>query len=464
MMQRIYGTAWLDQESLDQHLHQLEEAKKRDHRKIARDLDLVMFHPLAPASPFFLPRGAIVYNLLVDYMRELYQEYGYQEVVTPQLFAADLWKTSGHYDQYKEDMYFLDSEDAEFGVKPMNCPGHMLIFGSDVRSYRDLPWRIADFGRLHRYERSGVTRGLTRVRSFAQDDSHIFLAPEMIGEEIDRLFLMIERVYGDLGLEFPRLALGTRPEGSVGDGELWEKAERILTEALERRGDPFDVNPGDGAFYGPKIDFTARDAIGREWQLTTVQLDFNLPERFDLKYTAADGSRQRPVVIHRALLGSIERFLGVYLEHTAGLLPLWLAPEQVRVLTIAADFDHYAGKVLDALKAAGIRCSADTGTDKIGAKVRNASLLKIPVLFVVGAARWRAAASRSAGTARATSEPGKWRTRSQSSASRSPRGVELWGGWSSRSSSRRGSARLAWTNGSRTPREIGTRPADVCDS
>ncbi len=385
MMQRIYGTSFFSKKELDAHLEWLEEVKKRDHRKLGKDLDLFFFHQHAPASPFFLPKGAVLYNLLQDYARELYEEFDYQEVVTPQILHSDLWRTSGHYDNYKDDMYFIDSDGGEYGVKPMNCPGHMLLFGSKVRSYRELPLRIADFGRLHRFERSGVIRGLTRVRSFAQDDAHIFLAPEMIGDEIRRLFQMMRTTYEGLGLEFPPMALGTRPEKSVGSADLWEKAEKILHQALVDHGEPFTVNEGDGAFYGPKIDFPVKDALGREWQLSTLQLDFNLPERFDLKYSAADGTTQRPVVIHRAILGSLERFLGVYIEHTGGNFPAWLAPVQVRVLSMNEEVAEYARQVGQTLKEAGFRVEVDQKSEKLGAKIRAATLLKIPYLLIVGA-------------------------------------------------------------------------------
>lgn len=384
MMQRIYGTSFFDKKELKAHLEWLEEVKRRDHRKIGKDLDLFLFHSLAPASPFFTPKGAQVYNLLVDYVRDLYVEYGYQEVITPQIFQTDLFKTSGHYDNYKDGMYFVESDGQEYGVKPMNCPGHMLLYASRVHSYREFPLRYADFGRLHRYERSGVIRGLTRVRSFAQDDAHIFLAPEMIADELNRNFEMLARMYRDLEIEFPEILLGTQPEKSVGSQDLWDRAEAILKEALQSRGVPFKVNEGDGAFYGPKIDFVVRDALGREWQLPTFQLDFTLPERFDLKYSAADGSIQRPVVIHRAMLGSLERFIGIYLEHTGGNLPVWLAPVQVKVLSVSTEVADYAEQVGAELVKSGIRATVDGRNEKIGAKIREGTMQRIPYLLVVG--------------------------------------------------------------------------------
>jgi threonyl-tRNA synthetase len=384
-LQRIYGTAFFTQKELDAWLHQQEEARKRDHRKLGKELGLFMFHPLAPASPFFLPKGAQIYNGLITYLRGLYREHGYQEVVTPQIFDVELWKISGHYDNYRENMYFTTAEEREFGVKPMNCPSHALMFGSRIRSYRELPLRFADFGRLHRFERSGVVSGLTRVRSFSQDDGHTFLAPEMIGDEIERCFLLQRRIYKDLGLSDPKILVGTRPDKSIGSDEVWKKAEALLFEALKRLGQEHVLNAGDGAFYGPKLDFQVRDAIGRAWQLATIQLDFNLAERFDLHYSAHDGTMQRPVVIHRAILGSLERFIGVYLEHTGGHLPLWLAPVQVKVLTVAADFVPYAKSVAEKLEAAGFRVELDDRSEKIGAKVRDGALEKIPYLLVIGA-------------------------------------------------------------------------------
>jgi threonyl-tRNA synthetase len=385
MLQRIYGTAFVDAKSLEEHLKAREEAVKRDHRKLGKELGLFMFHPLAPASPFFLPKGALLYNGLITYLRGLYREFGYQEVVTPQIFASELWKISGHYDNYRENMYFTTAEEREFGVKPMNCPGHALMFGSRIRSYRELPLRFADFGRLHRFERSGVVSGLTRVRSFSQDDGHTFLAPEMIGDEIERCFLLQRRIYKDLGLSEPTILVGTRPEKSIGSDEIWKRAEALLFEALKKLGQAHVLNPGDGAFYGPKLDFQVRDALGRAWQLATIQLDFNMAERFDLHFSAQDGTNQRPVVIHRAILGSLERFIGVYLEHTGGHFPLWLAPVQMKVLPVMTDVLPYAKSVADRLEKAGFRVEVDERQEKIGAMIRDGALEKIPYLLVVGA-------------------------------------------------------------------------------
>lgn len=384
MLQRIYGAVFLSQKELDEHLHRLEQAKARDHRRLGKELGLFLFHPWAPASPFFLPKGAAVYNLLVAYMRELYVKYGYREVVTPQVFDVELFKRSGHYQNYHDNMFFTEVDEREYGVKPMNCPGHFLMFGAQAFSYRDLPVRYADFGRLHRYERSGVTQGLTRVRTFCQDDSHIFCTLDQMPAEMDRFIDLIDEVYGAFGFSGVKVGLGTRPEKFMGDPASWEKAERALAQAFERRGRAYFVNAGDGAFYGPKLDFQVTDAIGRPWQLGTLQVDFANPENFDLAYTAEDGAKHRPVVLHRAVLGSLERFLGILIEHTGGSFPLWLAPEQARVLPVSERFNDYARQVLDALLASGFRAEVDEGDDKLGAKIRRAELDKVPALLVVG--------------------------------------------------------------------------------
>ena len=384
MLQRIYGTAWATKEALKEHLHRLEEAKKRDHRKLGRELDLFSFHPIAPASPFFHPKGAIVYNALIGYMRQLYIRYGYEEVITPQIFDVELWHRSGHYDHYRDSMYFTQVEDREFAVKPMNCPGHTFIFSSKKRSYRELPLRIADFGRLHRYERSGVTAGLTRVRSFSQDDAHIFCAPEQIEPEISSLIKMLREVYHAFDFGKMRVKLSTRPKDFIGSPEVWEKAEAALAQALARELIEYQINAGDGAFYGPKIDFAVLDALKREWQLATIQLDFFMPERFDLFYTSAGGSEERPVMIHRALLGSIERFMGILIEHCAGAFPLWLAPVQVRILTVTDNQKEYAKRVFEKLRDSGLRVELDERNEKLGYKIREAQLAKIPYAVVIG--------------------------------------------------------------------------------
>ncbi|MEW6339003.1 MAG: threonine--tRNA ligase [Acidobacteriota bacterium] len=385
MLQRIYGTAFATREELDAYFAHLEEARRRDHRRLGRDLGLFFFSPLAPASPFFYPKGAMIYNELLAYMRGLYRKYGYQEVITPQLFDAELWKTSGHYFNYKENMFFGEVDEREFGLKPMNCPSHCVLYSSHAHSYRELPWRIADFGRLHRYERSGVVQGLTRVRSFCQDDAHIFCMPAQIGAEVDALFDMMFEVYRTFGFKDPGIYLSTKPEKAIGDASLWESAEAQLENCLRRRDLAYTVNPGDGAFYGPKIDFVVHDAIGREWQLGTIQLDWNLPERFDLSFVGEDGSEQRPVMLHRAVLGSVERFFGVMLEHFAGDLPLWLAPEQARVLPVSDKFLEPARALASSLAAAGLRVEVDEHNEKLGAKIRDGELAKVPVLLIVGA-------------------------------------------------------------------------------
>jgi len=388
MLQRIYGTAFASRKELDAYFERLEELRRRDHRRLGKELDLFSFHPEAPASPFFHPRGAIVYNALVDLMREKYRRYGYDEVITPQVFDVSLWRRSGHYDNYRDDMFFADSfEDSgerTFSVKPMNCPSHCLLYASGAHSYRDLPRRVADFGRLHRYERSGVVTGLTRVRTFSQDDAHIFCTPEQIGPEIDALFEFVFEIYGLFGFADVTINLSTRPEKAIGDRAIWDHAESVLRGCLDRRGVGYEVHDGDGAFYGPKIDFEVSDALGRRWQLATIQLDFNLPERFDLSYVDSDGAEKRPVMIHRAILGSIERFYGVMLEHFAGDLPPWLAPEQARVLPITDEMLEYAQEVASALRASGIRAEVDSRSEKLGYKIREGETMKVPYLLVVG--------------------------------------------------------------------------------
>ncbi len=384
MLQRIYGAAFLSQKELDEHLHRMEQARARDHRKLGKELGLYLFHPWAPASPFFLPKGATVYTLLVDYMRSLYPKYGYTEVVTPQVYDVELFKKSGHYQNYHENMFFTVADEREFGVKPMNCPGHFLMFSQQAFSYRDLPVRYADFGRLHRYERSGVTQGLTRVRTFCQDDAHLFVSLEEMPAEMDRFIDLIDEVYGTFGFTDVKVALATRPEKFMGTVENWDLAEKALAAAFERRGRAYEINAGDGAFYGPKLDFQVTDAIGRAWQLGTLQVDFSNPERFDLEYTAEDGTKKRPVVLHRAVLGSIERFFGILVEHTGGDFPLWLAPEQARVIPVSDKLLDYARTVAAQLRDAGLRVTVDERNEKLGAKIRHGELEKVPVLLVVG--------------------------------------------------------------------------------
>ena len=384
MLQRIYGTAWESPKSLRAHLRRREEAEKRDHRKLGRDLELFFFDPVAPANPFFLPKGAFVYNALTDYMRELYERYGYQEVVTPQIFKTDLFKTSGHYDNYLENMYMLQIDEQEYGVKPMNCPSHAVMYSKSLYSYRDLPIRYADFGRLHRYELSGVTQGLTRVRSFSQDDAHIFCREDQIAQEVNGFIDMLVESYEVFGFDNTRYVLSLRPEKRVGSDQQWDKAETALRAVLEERELNHEEAEGEGAFYGPKIDMFVPDALGREWQLGTVQVDFNQPERFDLEYVNAEGGRERPVMIHRAMLGSMERFLGVLIEHLAGAFPVWLTPVQTTIVPIADRHLDYADTVHGRLTAAGIRAVVDDSSDRMNAKIRRAQLQKVPYMLVVG--------------------------------------------------------------------------------
>lgn len=384
MLQRIYGTSFPSQELLGEHLHLLEEAKKRDHRRLGRELDLFSFHPIAPASPFLHPKGTIIYNELISHMRQLYLRFGYQEVITPQIFDINLWRQSGHYDHFKENMFFTHIEEREFGVKPMNCPGHTFIYSAKKRSYRDLPLRLADFGRLHRYEKSGVTAGLTRVRTFSQDDAHIFCAPEQIEAEMTDLLKMFREVYETFQFNKMQVKLSTRPEHFIGSPETWERAENSLAQSLKKSGIDYQVNEGDGAFYGPKIDFVVTDAMRRGWQLGTIQLDFSMPERFDLTYVTAAGSEARPVMIHRAILGSIERFMGILIEHTAGAFPLWLAPVQLKIMTVTDRQKVYAQKVYEDLKTAGWRTELDDRNEKLGYKIREAQVAKVPYALIIG--------------------------------------------------------------------------------
>jgi threonyl-tRNA synthetase len=384
MLQRIYGACFLTQKELDEHLKQQEEARSRDHRKLGKELELVAFHPWAPASPFFLPKGVVVYNALIDLLRAEYAKRGYQEVITPQIFDIELFKTSGHYTNYRDNMFFTQVDERDFGVKPMNCPGHFLVYQTRLWSYRDLPARFADFGRLHRYELSGVTAGLTRVRTFAQDDGHIFAAFEQIEPEIFAFLEFLDFVYGVFAFTDVEISLGLRPEKRIGSDEHWTRAEAALDEALRKTGRSYQVTPGDGAFYGPKIDFRVKDAIGRPWQLGTIQCDFAQPENFDLTYIGEDGKPHRPVVLHRAILGSLERFLGILIEHTGGNFPFWIAPVQAVVLPVSDRFAGAARSAAATLSAAGLRVEVDERNEKLGARIRRAELQKVPCMLVVG--------------------------------------------------------------------------------
>ena len=383
-LQRIYGTAFASKQEMKDYEERIEQARARDHRRLGPELDLFSFHPQAPGSPFFHPKGGHLYNRLVDFVRDLYEEFGYGEVVTPQILDVDLWHTSGHYDHYRENMYFTEVDGREFAVKPMNCPTHCLIYGTRKRSYRELPVRYADFGRLHRYERSGVITGLTRVRTFCQDDAHIFCTEDQIESEVTAVAQMILRIYDTFDFDNVVVELSTRPEKRLGDDALWDRAEAALANALDAMGVEYETNEGDGAFYGPKIDFQVHDVLGRSWQLGTVQLDYQLPERFDLGYIGADGSEHRPVMIHRAMLGSLERFLGILIEHTAGAFPPWLAPVQAIVLPVSEKFLDYGRQVTEQLVAAGVRAELDERNEKLGYKIREAQLQKIPYMLVVG--------------------------------------------------------------------------------
>lgn len=383
-MQRVYGTAFFSQKELDAHLTRLEEAKKRDHRKVGRELGLFTFHPWAPGATFWLGKGTVLYNLLSTYMRDVLLPAGYVEVKAPIVFNKALWETSGHWDYYRENMFLVESRDGEqMSLKPMNCPGHFLLFGSEMRSYRDLPLRFHEQTPLHRNEASGVLSGLTRVRQFSQDDGHCFVTEEQIGSEVEALLTLVQRVYRDFGLEYTA-KLSTRPEKFLGTVETWDHAEAALKQALERTGQAYTLNAGDGAFYGPKIDFDVTDALGRKWQCATIQLDYMMPERFDLKYVGADNTEHRPVVIHRAIFGSIERFIAILIEHFAGALPLWLAPVQAIVLPIADRHAEAARGIADQMAAAGLRVEVDARQEKINYKIREAQLQKVPYMLVVG--------------------------------------------------------------------------------
>jgi threonyl-tRNA synthetase len=384
-LQRIYGTAFASQKEMDEYVERVEQASARDHRRLGPELDLFSFSELAPANPFFHPKGAVVYNQLIDFVREVQTANGFSEVVTPQILDVELWHISGHYDNYRENMFFTELDDREFAVKPMNCPTHCLIYSTGLRSYRDLPIRYSDFGRLHRYERSGVTSGLTRVRSFAQDDAHVFCTPEQVESEVLMMVAMIRGIYDTFGFDDLLIELSTRPAKRLGADELWDRAETALAAALDGQGIGYQVNAGDGAFYGPKIDFQVKDAIGRYWQLGTVQLDYQLPERFGLEYVGADGETHRPVMIHRAMLGSLERFMGILIEHTAGAFPVWLAPVQAKVIPVSEKFLDYARRVHERLRADGSRAELDSRNEKLGYKIREAQVAKVPYMLVVGA-------------------------------------------------------------------------------
>ena len=384
MLQRVYGTSYPKKAELEEYLHMMEEAKKRDHRKLGKELGLFMMREEGPGFPFFLPKGMELKNQLLDYWREIHKKAGYVEISTPIMLSRHLWETSGHWDHYKDNMYTTVIDDEDFAIKPMNCPGGILVYESEPRSYRDLPLRMGELGLVHRHEKSGQLHGLMRVRCFTQDDAHIFMTPEQVRDEIKGVVKLINEVYSLFGFKY-HVELSTRPEDSMGSDEDWDMATEALRGALDDLGLPYVVNEGDGAFYGPKIDFHLEDSIGRTWQCGTIQLDMQLPQRFELEYTGADGEKHRPIMIHRVIFGSIERFIGILIEHFAGAFPTWLAPVQVKVLPISDKYMDYAQKVLDELNNSGVRAEIDTRAEKIGYKIREAQMKKIPYMLVVGA-------------------------------------------------------------------------------
>ncbi|MDD2833769.1 MAG: threonine--tRNA ligase [Methylotenera sp.] len=384
MLQRVYGTAWRNKEELDAYLFQLEEAEKRDHRKLGKQLDYFHMQDDAPGMVFWHPRGWSIWQEVEQYMRQMFRVFGYQEVRTPTVMDKTLWEKSGHWQNYRDNMFVTASENRDYAVKPMNCPGHVQIFNHDLHSYRDLPLRLAEFGSCHRNEPSGSLHGLMRVRGFTQDDAHIFCTEAQIEAEVANFIQMLYQVYGNFGFSDVLVKLSTRPEKRVGADETWDKAETALANALNKNNLAFDLQPGEGAFYGPKIEFTLKDSLGRLWQCGTIQLDFNLPERLGAEYVAEDNSRQRPVMLHRAIVGSMERFIGILIEHYAGAMPLWLAPVQVMVLNISESQSEYVRQVVETLKKNGIRCEFDLRNEKITYKIREHSMQKLPYLLVAG--------------------------------------------------------------------------------
>ncbi|CAH1195925.1 Threonine--tRNA ligase 2 [Paenibacillus allorhizoplanae] len=383
MLQRIYGTAFLKKAQLDDHLHRLEEAKKRDHRKLGKELELFMFSEEAPGMPFYLPKGMILRNELENFARELQRLREYDEVRTPLMMNNRIWEESGHWDHYKDNMYFTHVDETKYALKPMNCPGHMLIYKNSLHSYRELPIRLAEFGQVHRHEFSGALNGMMRVRTFCQDDAHLFVLREQIEDEIGRVIELISHVYHVFGFEY-RIELSTRPDDYMGSSELWDQAEQSLQNVLDKRGIAYHINEGDGAFYGPKIDFHILDALKRSWQCGTIQLDFQMPEKFDLSYIGDDSLKHRPVVIHRAVYGSIDRFIGILTEHYAGAFPLWLAPVQVKLLPVSDHYVDYAFQVKKSLEEAGIRVEMDARAEKLGYKIREAQLDKVMYMLILG--------------------------------------------------------------------------------
>lgn len=385
MLQRIYGTAFASQKELDEYLHRLEEAKRRDHRKLGPELELFTFLPIAPAMPFYLPKGAWLFNKLVDFMREETKSLGFEEVICPQMMSTDLWVTSGHMEHYRQNMFLFEEEEGQaMGLKPMNCPGHASLFKTSKRSYRELPIRFSEYTKLHRNERGGVTHGIMRTRAFSQDDGHIFCTEEQIQEEARKGIEHTFKVYSAFGFDHVDVKLATRPDQFLGSPELWDKAEKALADSLKAAGKNFEVVPKEGAFYGPKIEFHIKDAIGRSWQCGTIQLDFSLPRRFELEYTDSDNQPKNPVMIHRAILGSVERFMGILVEHHAGHLPIWIAPIQAVLINVTDGQLEYAQTILETLKSWGIRAELDARNEKLGYKIREAQVKKIPLMLVLG--------------------------------------------------------------------------------
>ncbi len=383
MLQRIYGVCFATKEELAAHLEMIKEAKKRDHRKLGKALDLFSFHEEGPGFPFWHPKGVAFLEQLKKHWYKLHREHKYEITSTPIILNEALWHQSGHWDNYKENMYFTEIDDADFAVKPMNCPGGILIYKTTPKSYRDLPIRAGEFGLVHRHEKSGVLHGLFRVRSFTQDDAHIFCREDQVKAELKDVMDLIEKLYKPFGFEY-HVELSTRPEKAIGSDDMWELAEKTLKEVIEESGVPYVVNEGDGAFYGPKLDYHVKDCLGRTWQCGTIQLDFSMPERFELEYTGEDGKQHRPIMIHRALYGSLERFAGIVIEHYAAAFPVWLAPVQVRVLPVSEKFAKYAGEVFDTLYDAGVRVEMDKSDESLGKKIRNAEMSKVPYMLVIG--------------------------------------------------------------------------------
>ena len=384
MLQRVYGTAWRNKKDLADYLFRIEEAKKRDHRLIGKQMDLFSFHEEGPGFAFLHPKGMRIWNGIIDFWRDVHRRYDYEEIKTPIMLNESLWHKSGHYENYRENMYFTTVDEVTYAVKPMNCPGGLLVYNSSKHSYRELPMRVAELGLVHRYEASGQMHGLVRVRQFTQDDAHIFCTPEQIESEIVGVINLVQEMYATFGFTDYHVELSTKPDKHIGSDEIWETATGALKGALDHKGMDYQINEGDGAFYGPKIDFHINDCLNRSWQLGTIQLDFSMPQRFELVYTAQDNTEKTPVMIHRAILGSLERFLGILIEHYGGNMPLWLSPEQIRVLPISEKTNDFAHEVLTAVKAAGLSVTVDTSNDKVGAKIARAHGDRIPYMLVVG--------------------------------------------------------------------------------